>query len=450
MRFLLPFAAGACLVVAILLPGEKPGAVAGRLDYWQFLIACACALLFGITLLLSTCKVAARRMVALRAGLVLAPGLLILVACELVCYLRPPVLLMDNPWYLTTREGVEADPELPFRRSAHLRWEGRSRGDLALFNHDRDPFARDVVFATDFEGFRNSRDIRKADLVFLGDSFTEAGNVFEKETFAYLAAERSRLVGRNLGRAGYAPPTELVILKRHALSLNPTAVVWQVSESNDLVESRHYRDWIAAGRPLLLKNTRREQLTRLESWQLRSPTFRFVRTLQAPRPWRQGFEGTFQDAAGSRLPMRMLYRPLPGLPADLRPGFHEMATALMEGQQLLTQNGIALLVVLMPMKFRVMAPALQFDRATQQRLQEAGLEPPSWDVPPNQTLAFHLARLCADADVPFIDLTPELRRHAASGVPVFLPYDSHLSPEGHAVTAEVIVQKLAEVGERGR
>src|SRR6185369_5953031 len=135
--------------------------------------------------------------------------------------------------------------DLPFERPAHLHWEGLSRGDLAILNQDDDPYATRVTFVTDHEGFRNGRDQDRANLVFLGDSLTEAGNLPEDDTFVRRTATAMNTTARNLGRAGYTAPTELIVLRKYGLTCRPRAVVWQIAESNDLVEAVMFQNWLA-------------------------------------------------------------------------------------------------------------------------------------------------------------------------------------------------------------
>ena len=97
---------------------------------------------------------------------------------------------MDNHFYILAGGGARADHDLPFVRPAHLHWTGTSRGDLARMANEADPDARVVTFQTDALGFRNSVEAERADLVFIGDSFTEAGYLPESETFVSLVGHK--------------------------------------------------------------------------------------------------------------------------------------------------------------------------------------------------------------------------------------------------------------------
>lgn len=434
--------AGLVCLAAWLLPAEKPEAVLGRLSYAQFVAATLSTFLFALAVALTVCPASARRAVGFRVAAVGLAVFAVLVPYEIVCFLMPPLHLMDNPWYPTTGDALEAHPDLPFARPAHLRWEGLSRGDLAILNGDADPYARRVTFQTDRDGFRNSSDLTRAELIFLGDSFTEAGNVPEEETFVHRVAARLGTTARNLGRAGYSPPTELIVLREYGLMCEPRTVVWQIAENNDLHDAARYRRWVAAGRPPYTRSDTRGRFSRGESWQRRSPTFRLFASLRHPKPWRGGPSGTFVDSFGEHHPVRMLYTPDPALRPEEHPGFAEIERALREGHRILRERDIRLLVLLVPMKLRAIAPAVEFDQPSVQRLTSLGLDAPDWDVPVESTLAFHLQERCHALGIPFADATPRLRESAGQGRLVYLAYDTHLSPEGHRVVSDLIVEAM--------
>lgn len=435
-------AIGGC-ALAWLLPEAKEGAVAGRLDYPQFLVALAstaCAISIAAVVLSPQRN---RRPLVLRIVSVWIGAGVVVAAGELGALLWPVRQPFDNPWYLRTGEGLGFDSRLRLVRAPHLEWTGSSRGDLAMRTGDHDPFARTVTFRTDSDGFRNSRDIDRADIVFLGDSYTEAGNVPEEETFvARVGAELGR-VARNLGRAGYAPPAELIVLEQYGLENQPRFVVWQIAESNDLEGALRYQQWWDSGHT----GSSREPpgTSRAQAWQRRSPSQRLFQLLRRPSPW--PFTGTFRDAQGELHEVRLL----PRLPSRLhKPAEHEgwpiLSRAIEDGARLSREHGIRLIVLLVPMKLRVMGDHLVF-RETRLRLHDrrrkiAGRLPPGWDLHPRETLATHLGELCATLGIAFIDATAALREHTAAGELVYLPMDTHLSSRGHEVVSRLVVASI--------
>ncbi|MFO1514222.1 MAG: hypothetical protein U1F83_15135 [Verrucomicrobiota bacterium] len=277
--------------LAWFCPAAKADAVCGRLNYFQFWVAMLLTVATTFSLVLLLLSPAMRRTVGFRMAAVLMALFVAVAVAEVVAYVLPVRHQMDNPWYLAAGGGTSDGVELPFERPPHLKWEGLSRGDLALLNGDPDPYARPVTFETDMDGFRNSRDIGQADLITIGDSFTEAGNVMESESFSTLAGRRMGLSSRNLGRAGYTAATELIVLNKYGLKCRPKVVVWQIAEANDLAEMVIYEKWVSFGRPRYFDA--KPDTARREAWQRRSPTFRLFAALRdntrSPWPWLELF-----------------------------------------------------------------------------------------------------------------------------------------------------------------
>ncbi|ANM29950.1 hypothetical protein ABI59_10765 [Acidobacteria bacterium Mor1] len=439
------FVLGALAALAWYLPAAKPAAAFGRLSYLQFGLACGLTLLALVVAIGALLPARARRGYGFRATAILFSITLVLGFWEAACWLMPPLHLMDNPWYLGTGQALESDPDLPYARPGGISWTGLSRGDLAMFNQDQDPYARTITFETDADGFRNSQPVPDPEVVFIGDSFTEAGNLPIEETFPHLIAEQLGKRGRNLGRAGYSPPTELIVLKRHGIDPAPDLILWQIAESNDLNEARDYRGWIQQGKPPFIKQDREGSLTRKESWQLRSPTFKLFAPLRSRRPWEQGPEGTMLGADGERYPMRMLFMPEANLAPPNHPGFGESVNALVEGKALADAAGARLLVFMLPMKFRAVAPSVTFNEFSVPRLENIGLrEADGWDPPRRNRFGTWLAEACRQNGIPFVDMTEELRQGAAAGEIVYQPFDTHLAPEGHErVTRRLVAEARA-------
>lgn len=422
----------ACL--AWFCPATKPNAVLGRLSYLQFWLAILLTLIAAAFLPVRMLAPARRRAVGFRFAAVLLSFGVALAAAELVAYILPVRHQMDNPWYLAAGGGTSEGVDLPFGRPPHLKWEGMSRGDLALLNGDPDPYARPVTFETDREGFRNGRDIEQADLLTLGDSFTEAGNVMEAESFSTLAGQRLGLSTRNLGRAGYTAATELIVLKKYGLNCRPKVVVWQIAEANDLAEMVIYEKWVSFGRPRYFDA--KPDSARIEAWQKRSPTFRLFEALRknTPRPW--PLAGTFRDQDGVDHPVRFLPGANHEPPVRNHPGWPGFSAALLEGAAVCRANNIRLLVLLIPTKARVLTPYTKltdFAAATFSR-------------PEGDSLGVVLKEFCDSHQIAFADATAPLQEQAKAGRLVYLPYDTHLSPAGHQVVAELVAAKLAAQG----
>ncbi len=423
-----------CLV-AWELPIPKDAAVAGRLSYAEFLLALlASGLLLGIVVVLLP-PPEGRRLMLFRVLAIALGGGGALLGWELIFWLLPAGRLTENPFFMNFKGGVEASDDLPFVRPPHLHWEGWSRGDLNHSRLDWDPYATRITFVTDHEGFRNHRDLTQADLIFVGDSFTEAGNMAEEQTYVRRTEVALGRVARNLGRAGYAPPTELIVLKKYGLKCRPRAVVWQVAESNDLTESAMYQDWVAGGRQSYLAQGIAGK-GQISQWERFSLTWRLFCLLRTHRPW--PLRGSFQDRAGQFHEVRFYDFPNPAVHSPVgHPGWPILAQALQEGAQLLRQEKIPLILLLIPTKFRGLGSAIEHPEAP-----VALPDADSWEIPESQTLACHLKQLGDKLEVPFVDMTPAFRKSAAAGDLPYLPRDTHLSSLGHQIVSDALVEPL--------
>ena len=225
-----------------LLPEEKPNSLLGRLSYGEFLFASGLSMTAFLILALGLVRADQRRKVGFRLTSI---GLGVLAATavgESACWFSPAETMPGNPWLTVTRDQTDRRTrKLVFERKPHLRWKGLSVGCLAVENGHDDPYASEVEFRTDHEGFRNSEDLTKADIIFLGDSHTEAGYLAEEKTFSARVGRKINLAARNLGRINHCPSEELVILEPYGLPCRPKFVVWQICEHNDLLDEVLYR-----------------------------------------------------------------------------------------------------------------------------------------------------------------------------------------------------------------
>lgn len=427
----------AAFVVALAQP--RQAAVLGRLDYPRFVGVLALLAAAALALVVALAPAGRRRGVALRAtsaGIGVALGV---VAIEAVAWLWPPGPPPDNPFYLSTGTGVDGGVDLPFERPAHLDWTGSSRGDLAVLADTDDPWAREVTFHTDHQGFRNDTDEDRARIVFLGDSHTEAGNVPVEETFVHRVGEALGRSVRNLGRAGTSPSYQLAVLRRYGLDAEPDTVVWQVTDANDLAEEVGFRRWVAAGRPRTENWMQREGPARRRAWESRSPTRRLFRVLRTPAPWPR--VARLPGRPPGRDAMRFLYVPRDSDDPTHRPGWRSFATALRDGRDTAADAGARTVVLFVPMKLRVYGAVLGPDDWVRGR--------PEPSRPGAIPFPRALRALCDALGLPLVDPTDALVAEARAGTLVYQPYDTHLSGEGHRVVAEALLPALRSGGGAG-
>jgi hypothetical protein len=413
-----------------ILPGHKPNAVFGRLSYFQFWLAFILTAVAVLMLIVMCAPIASRRVTGMKMAAVWFGLILTSLAVEAVAFLWPMRRPMDNPWYLTNTGGVSASDDLPFARPPHLKWSGKSRGDLAQMNGDEDPYARTVSFETDMEGFRNSQDIRQADLIVIGDSYTEAGNIPETENFTSVTGRKLGVTVRNLGRSGYTTPDELIVLKNYGLACRPKIVVWQIAESNDLSDAFVHDEWIASGRRNFLDQAELGRTSRYRVWQQRSPSYRLFSLLRGRNGPEWPFAGVFKGRDGTETNVRFFFEDGMKNSAAGHPGWKTFSQALAEGAALCHANGIHLVVILMPIKYKEMGPYMQMPKGSPDYFAEcAGLK---------QEFSTVLLPFCISLNVPFIDATTALKERTAAGDLVFQPFDTHLNSLGHEIVAGLV------------
>ncbi|MFV1994184.1 MAG: hypothetical protein ACC661_02010 [Verrucomicrobiales bacterium] len=431
--------------LAWFLPSAKPEAALGRYSYPEMMMALAAAgiLLSSVSLVFapsSRRKTRLFRILALWMG-----GLAVLGGAELFASLLPP---KGNPFYAFNEGGTavdnSVDPRLPYTRPPHLKWEGWSQGDIPEWPDPSSPRRR-IVFQTDRDGFRNSEETFKADLVFIGDSFTEAGNVLEEESFVFRSAAALNCSARNLGLFGYGPQSELVVLEQYGLACKPRAVVWQLCAGNDLNDAAVYSILMAGREELGRPPTDRGPTHSHSSWQQRSPSYAFFRRLVKHERW--WLAGTVRDAGGRPQEMRFGYWPTvnhfplghPEAPwRGDHPGWGPMVESLRQGKAMLAERGIKLIILLVPTKLSVFGDLVEFDAWSMAH------PIPYLRVPPDQSLEVHLARLCRELELPLIDTSEALRGAARAGQFPYLMNDTHLSPLGHEIVSELIVGRLKD------
>lgn len=315
------------------------------------------------------------------------------------------------------------DEELGFVRKPGLSWQGRVS-----------PEARYVTYRTDENGFRNPAGVSKADVVFIGDSFTDAGSVPEEDTFVRKFGLRSKLSVVNLGRGFYGPQQELIILKRFAFRYDPGLVVWQIFEGNDLTDARRYAEWKAnpdQHDSISLRYTKRSLIAR---WLART----IPKDAGAPR--------LFEDRNGQTRRLFLDYRYVPDQPAREPAAMAETRRAIEEGYRLCQSRGVPLLIIFVPIKVRVMAPYVRFNDAG-----DRDYYLPGGKLDSDSDFGSQLAKFSEGLGCPFLDMTSALRRRAAEdNVSVYSTnQDTHLDVDGHSVVAQVLAEWMQANASKG-
>jgi hypothetical protein len=307
------------------------------------------------------------------------------------------------------------------------------------FDHHRgrvSRFAPVVDYQADENGFRNAPGTRRASIAFVGDSFTEAPQVEEDQTYAHLIGRRLGTQVVNLGRSGYGPTQELEVIRRYAFAYQPRLIVWQLFEGNDLQNDEDYRAW----RESEVRKPKRAILQYVED----SP---FGQALGLTLP-ATSVTIVHRDGMREAYPLMPAYQ----VGVDLAlPKNHPVGTemnreALMNGARLAAQRNAELLVIFVPAPLRVLAPYLEFQAAADR---ESYLAENASDA--NADYASVLGEACRRHGIPALDLFETLQRAAQEeDRGLFIPGDLHLTARGHEIVADALAKWIGSAQRDGR
>lgn len=361
-----------------------------------------------------------RARLGLRLGMAVSAVLLALIGFDLAHAFVIRGALRPDFW-LDSAHIARGDnlphPRLGFVRRPHATWDGTIPGtDIA------------VEYRADANGFRNDVAPTAAELVFVGDSYTEAAQMPLEKTFPVIVGARSSRSVANLGRGAYGPQQEAIVLETHALPLKPKVVVWQWFDGNDLRDAEQYVEW-QSGRGELLPLTERF----FENSFFRpflETTFRSKRGEYVELMLPTGAVGT-----------SLRYRWMPHQVSDRAKGWAAAKLALEAGVAKATAAGAKVMVMFVPVAARIWRDHLRFRDAKDAEAYASKSDGGEDDF------ATVLERECAALGVGFLDLTPIFRAEAQESIEgLFITHDEHFDRRGHEVTADAILAFLARAG----
>jgi hypothetical protein len=325
--------------------------------------------------------------------------------------------------------GYEYDPNLLWVRKPHVHLVGTyTKGNEAAYFCLPHQAQRAYELQYDQNGFRNTADLGQADIVLIGDSYIEAPILKHQHTVASHLAGLQKKTVANLGMSGYGPSQELYALTRFALPLRPQVVVWAFFEGNDILDIEEYDTTVASFRsqPPFLVNFWFRSLTRNVL-----STLLYEKQRCAGASAIEEHTGIFVDNYGQSLPV--YFMPRRSLRQEDEPKITRAFQLVSEAARLSLQQGARHVVVFVPIKDRVLQGLP--NAVISQWSQKQSLD----DLP--QRLGSFLSKEVPGAE--FLDLTPVLRRAAASGLLPYFADDTHWNEEGHRLAAEAIHQHLS-------
>lgn len=440
---------GLALLVAAVAGGWILGASGGvELEWWRRYTPAVFALnVAGALLALGALVVWGPATGAgVRAKKLLAVGVSIVLALVVV---ELPAVVLGHDYRealgtLTPEErlGVplranRIDPELIHVHHPSSGFRGRVRGNLAPIGGlgEGIGWLHDVDVRYDSKGFRNDRELERAGIVVVGDSFVEAALVRRSDTLPARLEAATGLVAANLGQAAYGPQQELVVLRRLGLPLEPRVVVWCFFGGNDLRDVDAYRE-------LRDVSDRLEELARTPVAD-RLFTTSVVQRLRAHGKRAELARGVERRSAwlptGAGERSRVIFGRVEGPWKD--DTLVEAQGVLREAAALTREVGAGFLVVYIPRKFRV------YDGLVEHFPGSVAARWESNDLPQV------LGAWCSDEGIAFVDTTAVLRSRAEEGEAPYFADDVHWNAVGHEVATELVLERvraegwITEVGE---
>jgi hypothetical protein len=338
------------------------------------------------------------------------------------------------PW---RRPGYRPDPELIYARTGPRRMR-ETFGGAEL--HQLRGAAPWQTYRCDVEldrnGFRNPVDLRQADVVLVGDSFVEGLHVADGALVTARLASALGTTVANLGRSGYGPQQELHLLRRYGLPLRPGTLVWAFYEGNDLQDVNAYDSYQRDLRWIVRGDAQAGFYSRCFT---RNALVFAIRTWLRPPPKRPAEQYCGRFARGSGTPVTMYFATGvqhgdggPALPRSGAPELGRVRDVLAQAHALCRSEGIDLVVVFVPAKYRVYRDQCVFDRAAACR------DWPLDDLPG----AVGTAVASISDTIGYVDLTPRFCALASSGALLYLPDDPHWTADGHRAAAAALADYL--------
>ena len=328
----------------------------------------------------------------------------------------------DNPLSIA---GRQFDKELLWRHDPFYHYEAAYQGNIGqAICIPPDP-ARIIDVSYDKNGFRNSHEIREADLVVIGDSYIEGYLTSEANLLTSILADLQGNPVANLGHAGYGPQQELAVLKRFGLPLKPKTIIWAFFEGNDFIDMEGYDNRALFNGNAFWQDFWFRSLTR----NVTALLFRPAHTCVPDDPIKE-FRAEFTDAHNNT--HTVFFAPTE-LEIPSAKTIHKAAVPIAEAAKLCREHNIRFIVAFIPEKYRVYRDLRNVSLSTDAVRQ--------WHVSdvPDQ-LKQILVQL--EPSIEYVDLTPALQAASEKGIATYMADDTHWTDEGNRVAAEAIDRSM--------
>jgi hypothetical protein len=323
-----------------------------------------------------------------------------------------------------------------------------------------------VVMQIDAQGFRNPEALARADIILLGDSFTEGSRVTDHRTWAYQLRDRTNRSIYNLANSGDDPQKYLAKLRNYGRPLAPKLIVLGLYEGNDFRRTRSLQDSTEGGGLRdRIKRYRKFSPLRLRTRQLMINVFGPINADQPlaggdvlawlPYPV-SGPQGTAYYAIAPKN-IALLSHNAPTF--ERSAGWRNARSAIDGIASIAKDLGASLVLVYMPSKAHVTLPLapdhldgptlLAFTALSRRKSDPSGesIDAQSFREALEQripSIESVVAAYCEQRGIPFVSLSVPLRQAAARGEQPYFTYDQHWTPLGHDIAAQSIGNFVSE------
>jgi hypothetical protein len=328
-----------------------------------------------------------------------------------------------------------------YRRPSSTTWTGKVvTSQMQRIGYDARWFPKEhkITLQYDKEGFRNPADLEDWEIVVIGDSFTELGNLkYDDLVSTRLGSLVNRSV-KNLGISHTGVLNQTACLQHFGVSKSTKHVVWVFFEGNDL------QDLILESQRLSrIEMGAREHVDLITSRKTQSSLTGAIQNLLFA-PSRLDIYGPAVNATLSRgsesFRFKLDYTPVGS--EMLGPVGAQLRAAIEKLADLCRQRDLKLWCVYMPAKRRVfhsLRYQVDTDAALHLRQPWQPSDLPQW-----------LGLQCRQKQIEFVDATPSLiELNKSDEFSHNLAFDTHLSVAGARAVAELLAAKMHPFVENG-
>jgi len=332
--------------------------------------------------------------------------------------------------------------EAYYRRPGSVTWTGKvvtSQMQRIGYEAKWFPEEQEVTLQYDKNGFRNPTDLEDWEIVVIGDSFTELGNLKYEDLFSTrLGSLMSRSV-KNLGISHTGVLNQTACLQHFGISESTKHVVWVFFEGNDLQDLG-----LELERRLRIKRGESEHVDLLvKSKKIQTSLTKAIRNVLFV-PSRLDIYGPAVNATLSRgsesVRFKLDYTPVGSKTLGSAGG--QLRTAIGKLADLCRQRDLKLWCVYMPTKRRVFhSLRYQVDDDAAQHLRQP------WQP---SDLPRWLELQCWFKQIEFVDVTSSLiELNKSDEFSHNLAFDTHLSVAGARVVADSLAARMEPFFENG-